>query len=218
MARDLIVAGALFSIVMNSGVFWVFDRIEERIGERRRRQGVSAADVGASGSRGAAEDAIAPAVSAADDAGAGDDLRPTVKSGHTIVVGFGRVGRTIAQGLAASGEPFVILEESEVRLAEARTAGYEAIYGNGARQDALELANAPAARSLLIAIPNSFDAGAIVEKARALNPALRIIVRAQTDPEDEHLKSLGASSVVLTGREIARGMLEKIAPPPKAAS
>lgn len=209
-ARDLIIAGALFSIILNSGVFWAFDQIDIRLAERRRGRTVAGIDPAAA--REAMTSEIKSAAAGSNDA-AGEPPRGTEKAGHAILVGFGRVGRTIAEGLAAAGTPFVVLEDSEVRVDEARKAGHEAIYGNGAQKDALEAANARIARSLLIAIPNSFDAGAIVEKARALNPALRIVVRAQTDPEDEYLKSIGATSVVLTGREIARGMLEKIALP-----
>lgn len=200
IGANLIVAGAMISILLNSVVFWALDRFEQRLAAQTREKGASGHPPEGQAARTHAPQSSAPA----------DTVQPTRKSDHAIIVGFGRVGKTIAEGMAQREETFVIIEESDARLSEARAAGYEAILANAAGEGALELANAAAARTLLIAIPNSFDAGAIVEKARRMNAALCIIVRAHSDPEDEHLRGLGASEVVLGGREIARGMLERV--------
>jgi len=64
------------------------------------------------------------------------------------------------------------------------------------------------ARLLLVAIPNGFEAGQIVEQARAANPDLDIIARAHFDAEVEYLSRLGANLVIMGEREIARSMGE----------
>ena len=58
-------------------------------------------------------------------------------------------------------------------------------------------------------MPDAFEAGAIVEQARAANPALPIIARAHSDAELQHLTRLGATQTVIGERELALEMLRK---------
>jgi len=62
-------------------------------------------------------------------------------------------------------------------------------------------------RTLLIAIPNAFEAGQAVEQARHLNARLTIIARAHSDEEVTYLHDLGANEVIMGEREIGLGML-----------
>ena len=64
------------------------------------------------------------------------------------------------------------------------------------------------ARLLFVAIPDAFEAGQIVAQARAANPRLRIIARAHSDAEVEHLRHHGADTIIMGEREIALGMLK----------
>ena len=70
---------------------------------------------------------------------------------------------------------------------------------------------AAAARRLVVAIPNAFEAGQIVEQGRAANPGLHIVARAHSDAEVVYLSDLGAADVVMGEREIARGIVERLA-------
>jgi len=90
-----------------------------------------------------------------------------------------------------------------------RARSVEAIAGNAAQDIVLQAANLAQARLLCIAIPNAFEAGQIVEQARKANPSLQIVARAHFDAEVEHLARLGADTVIMGEREIARGMLER---------
>jgi CPA2 family monovalent cation:H+ antiporter-2 len=63
------------------------------------------------------------------------------------------------------------------------------------------------AGQLVLAIPEGFEAGAIAERARAVNPTLRILARAHSDEEVVHLEPHGADYVVMGEREIARRLL-----------
>jgi len=127
---------------------------------------------------------------------------PTALSGHAVVVGYGRVGRLIAQGLKGA-MPLLVIEEGAVG-----EAGIEHIRGNAAQDEVLAAANLAGARFLFVAIPEAFEAGQIVQQARKANAALPILVRAHFDAEVDHLLSFGATKVVMGEREIALAMLD----------
>ena len=69
-------------------------------------------------------------------------------------------------------------------------------------------ANLAQAKVLIVAIPNGFEAGQIVEQARTANPELEIIARAHFDAEVDHLMEHGATRVIMGEREIAHAILE----------
>jgi CPA2 family monovalent cation:H+ antiporter-2 len=138
------------------------------------------------------------------------DLQPTSLAGHTVLVGFGRVGSLVGAGLRDAGAPLVVIEERPEAIQAARDHGAEVIVGNAAEARVLAAANLPQARRLLVAIPDAFPAGQIVEQARAANPALDIIARAHSDAEVEHLMRHGANLTIMGEREIARAMLEQV--------
>jgi CPA2 family monovalent cation:H+ antiporter-2 len=73
-------------------------------------------------------------------------------------------------------------------------------------------ANIGNARCLLVAIPDAFEAGQVVEQARALNPKLSIIARAHSEAELLHLKRHGASIVIVGEHEIGRAMVQLVVP------
>ena len=133
-------------------------------------------------------------------------LEPTTLSGHAVLVGYGRVGKLIAQGLG--GIPLLAIEEGAAAQEALRAAAIETISGNAAQDAVLHAANLEGAKLLFVAIPEAFEAGQIVQQARKANPSLPIIARAHFDAEIEHLRSLGATQVVMGEREIAHAMLE----------
>jgi len=127
---------------------------------------------------------------------------PTKLTGHAVVVGYGRVGHMIADGIKGV-LPLLVVEEGAVG-----DPGIEHIRGNAARDDVLAAANLVAAKLLFVAIPEAFEAGQIVQQARRANPGLPIVARAHFDAEVDHLLSLGASKVIMGEREIALAMLD----------
>ena len=71
-------------------------------------------------------------------------------------------------------------------------------------------AHPESATTLVIAIPNAFEAGRIVKKARDANPRLAIVARAHSDAETSHLRELGADTVIMGERQIALEMIAEI--------
>jgi CPA2 family monovalent cation:H+ antiporter-2 len=206
--RDLILAGAILSIVLNplafTAVDWLRPRLEGRIG-------VPAPATTASAAAGPAVQpgqAYAPNPAASIDTGAEGKLEPTKLTDHTILVGYGRVGSLIGASLQAAKLPFLVIEDADKTLARLAAEGVETIPANAASSDALAAANPAVAKRLILAIPNAFEAGRVIVAVKAANPGIAIIARAHSDAEVEHLKNLGADTVIMGEREIARGIVE----------
>lgn len=212
--QDLIVAGALISIVLNSAVFWGVSPIERTITSwLARRKAASPEESGAAAPTGAAEGSQAAAEPGAADTGP-SALEPSDAPGaacpanHAVVVGYGVAGKAIVRGLRERGQKVVLIDEAETRVEEARAGGTDAVLGNAAGEETLGLAHIGAARFLFVAIPEAFTAGAVVETARRLNSRLQIIVRAHSASEHTHFTGLGANGVVFGAEEIAKSMIE----------
>jgi CPA2 family monovalent cation:H+ antiporter-2 len=134
------------------------------------------------------------------------DLAPTTLRGHAVLVGWGRVGSLIGPVLRAANTPLLVIEERDDMAEKLRAEGIEVITGHVGQRGLLEAANLSEARWLLSAIPNPFEASNLIEAARAANPQIRIVARAHSDAEVEHLSRRGADHVVMGEREIAREM------------
>ena len=117
----------------------------------------------------------------------------------------------MVEGLREAGWPLLVIEAGEGTAHDLEAAEIPVITGNAADPAVLEAANLPAARLVVIAIPDAFEAGQIVAQARAARPDITVIARAHFDPEVTHLTRLGAGVVVMGEEEIARSMLEHAA-------
>jgi CPA2 family monovalent cation:H+ antiporter-2 len=109
----------------------------------------------------------------------------------------------------------VVIETNEDGIEKARRDGAETFSGNAADPAVMAAANIAAARRLYVTIPEAFEAGQVVNQARAANPSLDILARAHSDAAVEHLDKLGANLVVLGELEIAHRMLERTSGSPE---
>ncbi len=187
--RDLILVVAILSILVNPAFFAAMDRVR-----LQRERGAEA------GSRVAGE---APAA-----LGAGGEIPVTALSGHAVVVGYGRVGGRVGEALRHDGQPLLVIEDNEDIVRQLRGGGVEVVTGNAAAPAVVRAANLGQARWLFVAVPNAFEAGQIIEQARAISATLPIIARAHSDAEVDYLQKLGASVTIMGEREIADAMVE----------
>ncbi|WP_062526685.1 YbaL family putative K(+) efflux transporter [Demequina rhizosphaerae] len=181
-AQDLVLAGAIVSIILNPLLFAWVARVYAR------REGV------------AVDDAEGPVESHA--------------TGHVVVVGYGRVGGRVAEGLWGAEIPVVVIDDDETRVERIRAAGHEAILGNAARAKVLRAAGIEAARAVLVGVPDPLNAGAIVAKARELAPEADIVARGHGKRDVAYLQAQGASRVLVGVHEIADLMVERAGGPP----
>ncbi|WP_147195873.1 YbaL family putative K(+) efflux transporter [Pantoea sp. CCBC3-3-1] len=179
--RNLVLAGAILSIMLNPILFALLQRYLDKT-ETIDDQTV-------------------------EEAMEEEKQIPVELCNHAIVVGFGRVGSLLGRNLIESGVPVVVVENSRSRVEALREQGISAVLGNAARADTMDLARLDCARWLLLTIPNGYEAGEIVIAAREKRPTIDIIARAHHDDEVNYIIERGANRVVMGEREIANSML-----------
>lgn len=191
-ARTLVIAGAIVSILLNPLLFRILDEAF-----RRRADASGPHTVG---------EAMTEAGAMADE-----PLAPTPLSGHVVLVGYGQVGAFVADVLAGSTPPLLIIEDDPNAVSEIRQRGITAIQGNAADPAVIAAAGLQRAYCLLVAVADAFEGGQVVQQARAINPDLLISARAHTQAEATHLQDHGADIVILGEHEVAKAMLDLVA-------
>ena len=186
--RDLILVGAIISILLNPLLFNAIDRMLHK-----------------------KEPADQSAATAEESDTPRESVRPATLTNHVVLVGHGRVGSAISDVLAEKKVPFFVIEDNDDAVAALKERGMHALSGNAADPEVIKAANLGAARCLFVAIPDAFEGGQVVQQARDINPALTIIARAHSDAEIEHLKKHGATLVIMGEHEIAKAMVSQLA-------
>ena len=138
-----------------------------------------------------------------------DDDVPEPCNAGVVLIGYGRVGSHIGGLICGRGEGLTVIEDQKDMAAAAREAGATVIIGDATKESILRQAGLDTASTLLIAIPEGVEAGAIVRRARAINPKLVIVARAHSDEEVDDLVRRGADHVVMAERETASRMAER---------
>jgi CPA2 family monovalent cation:H+ antiporter-2 len=197
--RELILAGAIISILLNPLLFMLLDRMKPWIDAR---DGVSAPAAPPPPAP-----TVAPAPSLVAKPPVAAEIEATTQQGHTVLVGCGSIGHWICEALAADGVPLFVIEEKDEIVAKLKARGIEAVAASAPAS--LVAANLPQATALFVAVPEAFEAGQIVEQARAANRDLYIVAHAHSDEEAAYLANYGASAIVQGAREIADAMVAR---------
>jgi CPA2 family monovalent cation:H+ antiporter-2 len=184
-ARDLVVAGAILSIIVNPLLFILLDRWTY------------------------SGDAVAAASEATAEQQASRET-PTALHHHAVLIGHGRVGSRVSDALMARNVPLLVVEAEPLALAGLRDKGIETFVGAAGEQGILDCLNLAQAKWLIVAIPDPFEAGHLIEAARAASASIRIIARAHSAESVDYLRSVGADTVVMGEDEIARGMVRDV--------
>jgi K+:H+ antiporter len=194
LGRDLVLAGALISILLTPFFFAAADWIYAHHEPPKTAPAEPAPTP-------------EPAAPEARETPTRERVPATKLTNHVVLVGYGRVGSVIGAELRQAQIPLLVFESDEDIIDTLHKQGVEAIQGNGADPELATAANYAAARCLLVAIPDGFEGGQVIEQARLINPRLPIIARAHSEEEIEHLKRHGASKVVMGEFLIAHAMI-----------
>ncbi|MEM8864567.1 MAG: potassium channel protein [Planctomycetota bacterium] len=134
-------------------------------------------------------------------------------SGHTIICGFGRIGRTLAEEFGRRGKDFVIVDQDPDVVAGACDDNLLVVSGDATEEDTLLDAGIERAETLIVALRGDADCVFLTLTARNLNPQLKIIARGEQTATEVKLRQAGADQVVLPAVIGARRMAALVTRP-----
>jgi monovalent cation:H+ antiporter-2, CPA2 family len=189
--QSLVLAGALISITLNSLVFTAIEPVQRWV---RRRS------------------ALARQLERRDDPLA--ELPATVDvetlTGHVVLVGYGRVGRRIAEAMSEKGIRYVVAEVNREAVERLRERGIHAVTGDASEAEVLVQAHVARASMLVVATPDPVKIRRIVDLARMLNPRIECLLRTHSDEEAEFLRQKNLGQVFMGEHELATAMTEQV--------
>jgi monovalent cation:H+ antiporter-2, CPA2 family len=184
---SLVLAGVLISIAMNSFLFRAVEPLRRWILERS---------------------SLARKLEQRQDPFAELPMSTERKylEGQVVLVGYGRVGKRIAQALEANGIPYVVVEQNRETVEHLRKNGKAAVSGNAAEPAVLIQAHIAKAAMLVVATPDTIHVRAMADTAKTLNPAIEIILRTHSEEESQLLRKEDVGLVFFGEEELAKGM------------
>ncbi|MED5621909.1 YbaL family putative K(+) efflux transporter [Ideonella sp. BN130291] len=185
--QSLILAGALISIALNPIVFAALGPVQRWL---QRRPGLAAR----------LEAALNPLAELPVH------TEGKYLANQVVLVGWGRVGKQIAQTLADKGVPFVVAEANREWVQQLRDSGVPAVWGDATEPEVLIQAHIRDATALVIATPETVQVRRMVDTARTLNPSIEVVVRSHNLEEASLLSQEGAGTVFVGESELAKSM------------
>ena len=186
--QSLILAGALLSIGLNPLLFHAIEPLQRIIRARSDRAK-------------SVERAVDPLAELPGE------VQPERLTGHVVLVGYGRVGRRVGEALHQHGATFVVAEWNRESVEQLRRSGHLAVFGDAGDAGVLIQAHVARARMLVIAVADTPRARTMIDVARRLNPAIRIVVRTHSDDEAELFRRAKVDAVLMGEHELARGII-----------
>jgi voltage-gated potassium channel len=118
-------------------------------------------------------------------------------SNHTIICGYGRVGRQAASGLSDYKNSYVVIENDKLRLENFQSTGIHYVEGDATIDDVMVKAGIERASAIITCLPSDADNLFVVLTAREMNKKIKIISRASNSTSVRKLKVAGANNVIM---------------------
>ncbi len=190
-AQNLILAGALVSISLNAAVFSLIEPAQVWIRKR--------SDLARLLERNTDPLAMLP-----------DEVDHQYLTGQVVLVGYGEVGARIAHGFTTQGIRFVVADENRETVEYLRAQGTPAVSGDASDPKVLIQAHIMRASTLVVATTDFLDVRRMAEIAKTLNPAIQILLCAETREEALLLEQENIGTVFFTKQVLADQMTQHI--------
>ena len=189
--ESLILVGALISISLNSLLFAAVEPAQSWIRSRSH---------------------LARALERSDDplAELPASVTPASLSRHVLLVGYGRVGRRIAEALIERVVPLVVIERNREQVERLRERGVHAVVGDAVEPAVLIQGHVARARVLVLAVPDLPEARRMAEVARQVNPRIELVFRTHSDEEAALLVGERLGAVFMGEQELAGAMTRHV--------
>jgi len=190
-AHNLILAGALASIALNSVIFTSIEPLQRII--RKRSKLARSLEL--------RDDPLAVLPMSTDD---------VYLAGQVVLVGYGRVGRRIAKILNEHKVPYVVVEANRDVVEQLRAKDVPAVCGDAADPTVLIQAHIAQAGVLVAATSNTFHVRQMIDIARKLNPKIETVIRTHNEEEAELWVKENVGRIFLSEQQLAGGMADHI--------
>jgi CPA2 family monovalent cation:H+ antiporter-2 len=129
---------------------------------------------------------------------------------QVVIVGYGRVGRRIAEALNERNIPYVVAEQNRERVEQLRAAGIPAVYGDATDPMVLVQSHIEKANMLVITTPDTVGVRSMVNAARRVNPSVEVLIRSHNEAEADLFEKEGVGKVFLGENELAQAMIRHV--------
>ena len=184
-AQNLILAGALFSITLNSFVFSAIEPAQRWIRERSHLARLL--------ERSGDPLAMLP-----------DEVDQAYLRDQVVIIGYGGVGRRISENLMQQNIKVVIAEENREIVEKLREQGIAAVSGEATEPYVLIQAHIQHARLLVISPMDILDIHRIVDIAKQLNPEIQVLICAESKEEAAVIRDENIGEVFYAKEEMAK--------------
>lgn len=190
-AQDLILAGALVSIALNSALFTLIEPIrllildKSALARKLEHRADSLNELPGSTDR-------------------------SLLEGQVVLVGYGRVGRRLGQALRARGMAMVVIDQNKTIIEALRGDGIPAVLGDGSSPEALIQAHIAHASMLVLAVDDPVVTQRTASLAREFKPNLAIVIRAHSQDEADHYHEAGLGIALVPEIALAEQMATKV--------
>ena len=190
-AQNLILAGALFSITLNSFVFSAIEPAQRWIRERSHLARLL--------ERSGDPLAMLP-----------DEMDQEYLRDQVVIIGYGGVGRRISENLIQQNIKVVIAEENREIVEKLRFEGIAAVSGEATEPYVLIQAHIQHARLLVISPMDILDIHRIIDIAKQLNPEIQVLICAESKEEAVIIRKENIGEVFYAKEEMAKNMSHHI--------
>ena len=144
------------------------------------------------------------------DHGAADEPHEGEASGRTVIFGFGRVGRMVADMLIAHKRPYLAVDSDIDSVRHAREAGYDVLFGDVRRPELADKLHLGHAAALVLTMDDPVLVAQLARRVRAWVPELPIIARARDTDHAAQLYKAGVTDAVPETLEASLQLAEAV--------
>lgn len=186
-AQNLILAGALISISLNTALFAMIEPVQRWIRQR--------SDLARLLERSGDPLAMLP-----------EEVDQQYLTGQVVIVGYGTVGRYLEKALKEQNIRYVIAEQNREIVESLRAKGIPAVSGDASEPAVLIQAHIHKASMLMVTMPDTFDVVKMIETAHLLNPQIESVICSDSIEEAQLLGQLAKTQVYLEKQALADKM------------
>lgn len=130
--------------------------------------------------------------------------------GQVVLVGYGQVGKRIADALDKQDIPYIIAEQNRELVQDLRKSNIAAVSGNATEPSVLIQAHITNAAMLVIAVADTLNVRQMIDTAQTLNPGIEVVLRTNSEDEAELLRKDKIGTVFFGKEELAKSMINHV--------